>query len=264
MLNKTNYTANISYLTNIFIYEYDISKANINVLHSKGVIDKNTYYYLYNSERMARQKYVGMLCKDKTINNILKQGILEAKQMLFSTNDICDNDILSIKNDAVFVINKKLINTTFGLINFIMKNIYTSFYKLENLEVYYYYNNITREENIDIKGISDDKLKYHEGYFLEILKDILYSIQVNGPEITLEMIKDIYNEYISFGFKKEFYRSFDIESDYIYNFKSNLGTGFSCSGLNECDKTMLNIMRNVSILLQLNRIVTDMYFNKYR
>ena len=113
---------------------------------------------------------------------------------------------------------------------------------LENLEVYYYYNNITREENIDIKGISDDKLKYHEGYFLEILKDILYSIQVNGPEITLEMIKDIYNEYISFGFKKEFYRSFDIESDYIYNFKSNLGTGFSCSGLNEYNKTMLNIM----------------------
>ena len=38
-----NYLAEISYLPNTLIYEYDISKANINVLYSKGVIDKKTY-----------------------------------------------------------------------------------------------------------------------------------------------------------------------------------------------------------------------------
>ena len=39
---ETNYSAGINYLTNTFIREYDISKANINVLYSKGLLDKKT------------------------------------------------------------------------------------------------------------------------------------------------------------------------------------------------------------------------------
>ena len=62
--------------------------------------------------------------------------------------------ILSIKNDAVFIINKKLINIEFGLIKFVEKNIYTSFYKINGIEYYYYYSNFTKEEYLDIKGIS--------------------------------------------------------------------------------------------------------------
>ena len=33
LYNEINYTSDISYLNNVFIYEYDISKANINVLY---------------------------------------------------------------------------------------------------------------------------------------------------------------------------------------------------------------------------------------
>ena len=69
-----NYTSEISYLNNIFIYELDIQKANINILYSKGVIDKETYDFLYNSERMVRQVYIGKLQKDTTVVNVLKQG----------------------------------------------------------------------------------------------------------------------------------------------------------------------------------------------
>ena len=130
-----NYLAEISYLPNTLIYEYDISKANINVLYSKGVIDKKTYDYLYNAERMTRQVYVGKLQRDKAIVDILKAGIIEAKKILFEANDIKDYEVLSIKNDAVFIINRNLINTKFGLINFVNKNQYTSFYKIKNLEM---------------------------------------------------------------------------------------------------------------------------------
>ena len=55
--DKTSYTADISYLTNVFIYEYDISKANINVLFTKNIIDQQTYEFLYNAPRMTRQVY---------------------------------------------------------------------------------------------------------------------------------------------------------------------------------------------------------------
>ena len=60
---------------------------------------------------MTRQVYVGKLQRDKAIVDILKAGIIEAKKILFEANDIKDYEVLSIKNDAVFIINRNLINT---------------------------------------------------------------------------------------------------------------------------------------------------------
>ena len=262
LYNKVNYTTNISYLNNVFIYEYDISKANINVLFTKGVIDNATYEKLLNSERMVRQVYVGKLCKDVEINNILKNGIIEAKKMLFEANNIQDNEVLSIKNDAVFIINRQLKTTSFGLINFVMKNVYTSFYKINNLEVYYYYNNVNKMEYIDIKGISDNKIMKHENYFLQVIKDILYSIQVNGPELTIKMIKDIYNEYITLNMPIEYYRSFDMGSNYHFKFISNFGVGYSIEFADESQKSMIDITTNLSIIMELQRVVVSMFFIK--
>ena len=37
---ESNYTSGISYINNTFIYDLDIQKANINVLYSLGIIDK--------------------------------------------------------------------------------------------------------------------------------------------------------------------------------------------------------------------------------
>ena len=124
LYNKMNYTTDISYLTNVFINEYDISKANINVLYSKRLIDSETYDWLYNAERMTRQVYVGKLQKDKMIAAELKAGIIEAKKMLFESNMVNDYEVLSIKNDAVFIINRTLEYTKFGLIEFKLKNRY--------------------------------------------------------------------------------------------------------------------------------------------
>ena len=162
-----NYTSGISYLDNTFIYEYDISKANINVLYSKKAIDKDTYDYLYNANRDTRQVYIGKLQKEnKEIATILKEGIIEAKKWLFETNNINDYEVLSIKNDAVFIINRVLNYTQFGLIEFKCKNKYTSFYKLNNLEAYYLFDSFSKNEELEIKGISDNVLLFHKNYML--------------------------------------------------------------------------------------------------
>lgn len=261
--NKVNYTADISYLTNIFITEYDISKCNINVLYTKGAIDKATYDYLYNSERMVRQTFVGKLQRDnQSIVRILKDGIIEAKKMFFEANYIDDKDVLSIKNDAVFLINKKPNNTKFGLIQFMPKGVYTSFYKLRAMELYYYYNNINKMEYVEVKGISENNLAKHEGYFLQFIKDVFYSIQINGPEITLRMIKDFYMEYITLMLPIEYYRKFDVNSNYHYICNTSINSGFEAEFIPESNKNMVDITYNLSIIMQLQRYVISMYFNK--
>ena len=81
---RINYSADISYLLNSFICEYDLSKANINILYSKGVLDKDTYDWLYSAKRMVRQKYIGKLQQQNgEVIRILQAGIVEAKKMLF-------------------------------------------------------------------------------------------------------------------------------------------------------------------------------------
>lgn len=265
--DNINYTADISYLTNTFITEYDISKANINILYTAGVISKDIYKYLYSAERMERQRYVGMLQKNNNgIVKILQKGIRDAKEKLFIENNIQNYEVLSIKNDAVFIISRKLNNTKFGIIEFVPKNIYTSFYKIDykfiDLEFFYYYNNIDKSESLDIKGLSDKNRILHEDYFIQILKDIFYSMQMTGPEITLRMIKDIYNKYISLEFPIECYRKFNYDSTYHLTVYKNSDTGYWMNNPPDSFKPLLDISYNLQILIELQKLIISNYFNK--
>ena len=145
LYERSDYTANISYLHNTLIYELDIHKANISILLSKGLISQNLYAALYNAERTKRQVFIGRLQKNPSIALALKEGIKEAKGLLVETNSIQDFEILSIKNDAIYVIGRMPQITKFGLIDFRCKNVYTGFYKVQNLELYYLYNTHKRK-----------------------------------------------------------------------------------------------------------------------
>lgn len=267
LYEEINYTADISYLTNTFITEFDISKANINILYLNKVIDEETYQYLYSAERMVRQKYVGMLQKNNPqITKVLQNGIIEAKKQLFTANNIQDYDVLMIKNDAVFVINRNLEYTDFGLIKFIPKNVYTSFYKIDNpiikMEMLYYYSNIDKKEYLHIKGVSDSVLSLHKDYFYQVLKDIFYSVQTSGVETAMRMIKDIYIQYINYQLPSGYYRKFDNTSNYHFNSFSKLSTGYSIDNIDESMKSKLDISYNLHILMEIQKILISIYFNK--
>ena len=118
----SNFTANISYLVNTYIYELDIQKSNINVLFLKGIIDQETYDKLYDAPRMVRQCYIGNLQKDIRVVKALQEGVKEARKALIETNAIQPHEVLSIKNDAVFLIGRLPQTTEFGMIKFIAKN----------------------------------------------------------------------------------------------------------------------------------------------
>lgn len=213
---EKNYTINLSYLFNQYIREYDISKANINVLYSKGIINYQVYNTLYNADRMYRQIYIGMMIKnDSTIQEILSEGIIEYKQKFFEENDINDNDIISIKNDAVFVLNKvpKILN--FNNITFVHKNTYTSFMRLNELEIYY--GNNMESEIIDVKGIKDIDLELYHMDFLDIIINFIRYIQKEGAEIALQYINSIIHDYVDLKMPINVYRRFRSSNDYVLN-----------------------------------------------
>lgn len=256
LYEKINYSANVPFIFSKSIYEYDIEKANISILYSKGVISKEYYDKLYHSYKLQRQIAIGNLQKQNSnVTNILQEGIIEAKKELFELNDIDPDKVLSIKNDAVFLIGKILNITTVlnGNVKFILKNSYNSFVRLSGIEVYYLYNRTTGNEAYSIKGLGKNE-HLHEEYMIDFILFILSSIQTESIESTIGYIKDFYNQYINRNLPVGYYREFNSQSKYI------IGEYAVDDIVDTIDnKNKLNISYNANILKILMQYVSTIY-----
>ena len=196
-----------------YIHEFDLVKANISILLHKGLISQKQYEHLYNAPRMERQVAVGMMQKhDEALSKALLAGFGEAREMLYTANGIEMSDIVSVKKDAVFILNKIPKTTDFGCLHFTCRNTYTAFYKLlDNNEAYY--TLMGNREKMDIKGIGDDTLKLHEGYMLDLLATIFSASMVSTNE-AISVIQDISKLYLNWELDPRHFREFNNRSLY--------------------------------------------------
>lgn len=259
--NQKNYLLQLPYIFANNIYEYDIKKANINILLALGAIDINYYNKLYSLPRMERQIEIGWLLRRyPNMSDILSDGIIKYKKLFFENNNLEDSDILSIKNDAIFIINKIPKYTCFDNIEFINKNTYSSFIKiLKNIEIYFKSDMINNIFQFDVKGINDELLKLHENYMCFWISSILYNIELGDLEIVIKDIKNFYNDYVSRSLPIEYYRSFDSISQ--YNIILN-GTRYLLNSINDKYIDNIDISTNLYIIRQLFGYVTEIHFSR--
>ena len=256
LLRGPNYNSSYNIILNSFIHEYDLSKANINALYSRGVIDEVMYNNLYSTDKAIREKQVGlMIRRDQNIYKEIQNGIIDAKKQLIITNNIDLEDIVSIKNDAVFVMGKKLDNTKFGLMDFKLKNTYTMYIKINRYEFFYYYNSYNHEEKLDVKGISDDKLILHKNYFMDFLLALFNTLQVNGIEAAINILQNFSVLYINRELEPDYYKKFNSESDFDLIYQGRLWKSIYVS-----DISLLDIIHNYEILRDLYSVLLSYYF----
>lgn len=251
-----NYISDKIILINNIIREYDISKANISILRQYNVIDDSLYNKLYKSDKLYRNIYIGNLCKDESISNILSNGFIESRKILFTRNNINKNDILSIKKDAIYTIDKELKYTTFGYINFNCKNTYTIFMKLCNLEIYYMDNIIDNKVNIniDVKGINDNLLPLHQNGILGFICDVCYKLLRNPIQDIVKYISNFYDDYVNRRLDICYYRDLDMYSLYTINTKY---TSFKLKNISYDMINIIDINRNLQILRDLLYIISS-------
>lgn len=270
LYEKTNYLLNIPYLSSIYITEYDLSKANISSLKYMGYLSDNDYNWLYNVDKMTREIYIGNLERSNNeVSKIKKQGILEARKQLFFENNLQDNEILSIKNDAVFIIGDRPIKNKFEHFTFNKKNVYTFFMTTTSrLEIYYMYDKISNLEVIDVKGINDKVLSKHENYMITFLCEIFYMIQNNTIEDVLSYYNDFYEKFINLELDPGYYREFNPAS--VYRIDSNRQSfGFeyidsSYLKRNDSGISLINLDCNILLLRDLYGVISDIYFRTKR
>lgn len=257
LYNQSAYTTPLDYIISTYIREYDIAKANINILLYKGMITQAQYEYYYNLPRMERQIQIGLLQRDnQEVNHAINNGFKEVMELFFKTNGILDHEVVSIKKDAIYLMNKIPEVTHFRNIEFVQKNIYTSFYKINKVSYFYFCNNMNGSEKIDVKGISDTVLPLHEKYFLEFLLIVFNSAQTEPVESTIEIIQGFYNKYINRELELGYYRMFNNRSTFT------IGHRFEAEHLPEDKKEYVDIEFNSVIVRELYKIFSNIYFQR--
>lgn len=255
LYENMNYLSTYPFIINNYIREYDLSAANINALYTNGYFDKSTYDLFKSYDKKKREIEIGLLIKrDSRVYEIISSEIINAKKLLFESNNIQDNEVLTIKNDAVFIISKELVNTVFGNYEFKCKNLYNTYLRILDLEIYYRDSLNSDDIFFDIKGISDDKMYLHTA-MVSLISEVCYRVQRYDKSDNIRFIMNIYENFLHRRLPIGYYRNLDSFSK--YTIINNIGI-YSLDNISNDMINIINIDRNLSILRELIWIISSM------
>ena len=199
---------NVEYIISKEIIEYDIKSAGFNIIKKFNLLDSERFSYLETLDKKHQHILVGIwMRKDKKLSRDLHEKFIEVRKWFFENNDIIDSDVLSIKKDAVILMRRCSV-TELDNIEFIEKNIYTSYYHLNNNEFYY------NKKTIDVKGISDELLEYHKEYMLDFLYTFFKMNEISRRKKVIELLKDFIDCYKRKKLMIGYYRELNTQSVY--------------------------------------------------
>lgn len=166
---------NIEYLFNADIIEYDMKDGGFSLIKQFNLLPQEKIKELERIDKgIMRHIEVGKLQREnKEFSKSLNDKFAEVRRIFITSNGLTDNDIISVKKDAIFT-TKPCKRVNFGKVHFADKNHYTSYIRfpnINNIEIYY------GDNGIDIKGMGDIAVNTHRLYLIEFLKNTINMIE---------------------------------------------------------------------------------------
>ena len=235
---KHNYTRkDVTYIKNTTIIEYDMSNAGINILLTKGLLKQDFVDHLNKMDKLQKNITVGkILQKNPEWNKVMMEEFIAIRKYFMEINELTDDDILSIKKDAIFIIGKRVRNLKLTEnYEFKEKNTYDTYLSIMNKE---FYVSIDKGE-YDVKGFSKKVLSLQEDYFIDF---IITALVLDREDIFAkhEHIKIFRTKFLNFELEPQFYIDLN-EGGYIYKYSETSSvktiTPFPPLDLSKCDIT---------------------------
>lgn len=239
LYERHNYTnKDIDFIISTEIIEYDMVSAGLNICKEFKLLPEQEIKELEELPKKLRVVRLGLLQKShKELVKLMNEGFKEARRRFFEANGITDDEVISIKKDAVFV-TKRCKEKQFGFIKFEEKNVYTSYYRLDSKE--FYFNNKT---GIDVKGISDDLLSHHNDYMLKFLHRFFYMNETSKRKNIIRYLNEFTYEYKTKQLPIGFYRELNRECAYR-TFETIDGKAVGLTSVSKEDFKMVDISYN--------------------
>lgn len=217
---RSNWTnKQIDYLKNVNITEYDLASGGLSVIKENKLLSQKYITELDGMEKEKKNIIIGKLqAKIPDLAKNMVIGFGKARQAFVDLNNIPEENILSIKKDAIFLINCYNVD---GKVSenllFRAKNTYSSYIRLNNKEMYF--STITKE--LDVKGLSDEAFSLQEKYLLKDISRFLSMSEKISEEQLYLNLKKYRSDYLNRQLPIETYRQLDSGIFLVGNFEMN-------------------------------------------
>lgn len=228
ILERTSWTDKSIDLLIHDIIEYDMRDGGLSIIKEEKLLPQYMIdQFDHMKKGLDRNAAIGKLrhSKVKEFAEVpRKQNELFKKyRLLFGElNDLSDEDILSIKKDAIFT-KKFCYQLKIGeFIEFAEKHTYQAFMAIQvenpsgkkRLEFYWSENG-----TLDVKGIKDTTLeKYHKDYTIKVLWKVLRYLTYYDTEGAIRYLVQFMDDYKMLRLPVEYYRTFNDDSIYPVTF----------------------------------------------
>lgn len=232
LYRKHNYlNKNIPYLISNEIIEYDMQEAGFNIMKRFKLLSDDRIKYLEGISKKHRTIQIGLYIRnDRDLGKLLNEKFVEVREWFFEGNDLKDEDVLSIKKDAIITM-RRCNNTEFDNIKFIEKNSYTSYYYINKYEFYY-----NKMHEVHVKGINDELLELHKPYMLDFLYNFFKMNEISSRKKVIELLKSFIEAYKNKTLNIGYYRELNSQSLFRLKNESLFGDNIGIADVNDIEK----------------------------
>ena len=206
--SRSNWTSkSIVYLKNATITEYDLRSGGLSVIKQSKLLDQKYIDRLDAMEKDKRNIAIGKLqLRVESLSKSMVEGFGEARQMFADQNGLTEADVLSVKKDAIFVINKKIAHTKVSeFLEFRPKNVYTSYMLIGTKEAYF----SSMDNSITIKGVSDAVREKQAGFLFRDAARFMRQSERVDRSLLYENLRKYRSDYLNRRLPIETYRNID-------------------------------------------------------
>lgn len=251
---------------NSSIIEWDMKRAGLSIIKELSLLPQSEIDYYESLSKKTSDIEIGKRqIHDKTFSKDLEQGFTDMMNLFLKENELDPYfDILSIKKDACFVINRDIKYSQFGShIQFVPKNKYHAYAYLKPFlkkrSGYEFY--FSRDQSVDVKGLSGIKenrerlLSLHKDGILNFLSYTIDLAEKTG--MAPKEMNGFLHSFVEMYKKKEldfdYYREFNSESKFKYQL---LGNTMLAEQITESMLEKINIEYNyIHIILPLINLI---------
>lgn len=196
-----------TYLKNVKIVEYDIKSAGLSVIKFTKILPADEIEKLESMDKHKRTVKEGLLQRDNPkIAEKIVNTLGDVRKAFAYLNDIYPPSVISIKKDAMFLVNMTpRVTVIKDIFEFRKKSTYTSYLRVDKKE--FYYNSLLG--TLDTKGFSEDSISKQSNYLLKDIKSLMKSSEKVDQVSLYKFLKNYRSKYLNRELPIETYRELD-------------------------------------------------------
>jgi hypothetical protein len=185
--------------------------AGFSIIKNHKLFDDETVEYLTGLSKMQRNIRIGiMLRENQDVSKFIMEEFVRVREKFLKLNNVGDQDILSIKKDAIITVNKHAEHLKFDGYEFRNKHKYSSYFYLNGKEFYY----SSWEDVLETKGFGKQVVEAHSEYFLNDIKSIMRQNEKLNQDQIVRVLKNYREKYLGLKLPTDCYRELSFENKF--------------------------------------------------